>query len=67
MIRSNDSLANGLAYLVQKIVHKSSEARDYSPNTLASILCDTLKTTRSSVEVIIPTFLAPRIARFNTL
>ena len=67
MERSNDSLANGLAYLVLKIVHKTSEPREYSPNLLASMLSDTKKRTRGADEVFYLKFGSYHISRYNTL
>ena len=56
MERSNEFLAKDLAFLVQKTVHKNSEARDYTPNFLADILQDSIQHTRSLNEVSLPKF-----------
>ena len=61
MERSNDILAKGLAFLVLKIVHKKSEAKEYSPDLLANMLRNSIKETRSLDEVNFEIFIPCRV------
>ena len=53
MDRSNEYLAKGLAFLVHKMVHKKTFARNYGPAFLADKLRDSFMTTRGAGEVLL--------------
>jgi hypothetical protein len=63
----NEFLAKGLAFLVQKPVHKYAEARDYTPKFLSDMLNDSIQHIRNLNEVSLPIFRLCRYERYNAL